>query len=244
MLAIKELEQRFNGRHASPHNLKVVHNEKVVGVRKWILAVCEGDLHTATFLAQIIFLGKISKQNGKDWFYKEAKEWKEELGLSRWHLEKARKFCIAAGFLEEKRKRLEHKNACVVHYKVNLEAIKRALELITLVKEENGTLQELLDSKSRTAARRQARQQNYKRNRARTVSRASTQMKFNEKVKDLERQQPPAQLNFREVIKPVVKVSALSIEDNKRRASRYKDLISVGKSIKEAKEILIAEFGE
>lgn len=186
MLAIKELEQRFKGRHANPKSMKAVHDERTTPIRTWILAVCENNIHTALFLAQIMFLAKISQKNGKEWFYKEAKEWKEELGLSRWHLEQARKFCIAAGFLEEKRKRLEHKNACVMHYKVNLTAIKRALEIITLTKEEDGTLQELLERKGRTAERKQ-KQQNHRENRTKLVARASTQMKFKEKAQELER---------------------------------------------------------
>ena len=245
MLTISRLEERFKDKHAKPQQIKAVRNERVVGISAWIIALCGGDVHIALFIAQIIYLATISQQKGREWFYKEAKEWKEEFGLSRWQLEKARRFCIKAGFLEEKKKRLQHKNACVMHYKVNLRVIERLLELITLVKEEDGTLQALLNRETEKEERKQRREQ-HKVNRTKLVSRASPQMKYREKTRELEQevrkegfkpigqvvQQSPPSEDYKR------KLASLSIEEMRERGRRFAKLLEEGKTMKEATAIM------
>lgn len=80
-----------------------------------------GSVAGALLLSQAVYWNKRAANNG--WFYKTAEEWKEETGLSRRELERARRELKDAGLMEELLKGVPAK----LHYKLNSEALESSL---------------------------------------------------------------------------------------------------------------------
>ena len=76
----------------------------------------------ALFLSQAIYWSKRTKNKNK-WFYKTAKEWEEETGMTRKEQETARKKLKALNIIEEKRKGVPAK----LHYRVNYTQLSELL---------------------------------------------------------------------------------------------------------------------
>ena len=88
---------------------------KAVVLRSGFLTFC--DVKTALFLSQCLYWQE--RANGDGWFYKSAKEWQAEIGLSRIEQERAKKILENLGILETK--------LCGIpatrHFKINLNKI-------------------------------------------------------------------------------------------------------------------------
>jgi hypothetical protein len=77
-----------------------------------------GSTNATIFICQLVYwTGKESSGDG--WIYKTSDEIEEETGLSYKEQTTAREKLIAAGLLEERYARLEHR----IHFKVNLDAL-------------------------------------------------------------------------------------------------------------------------
>jgi hypothetical protein len=78
-----------------------------------------GDKETALFLSQLIYWS--DKGHDEDWIYKTNQEWKDEIHITRYALEKARKILEQKGILECKIKKVYSRNNTAVHYKIDIE---------------------------------------------------------------------------------------------------------------------------
>jgi hypothetical protein len=88
-----------------------------------------GSVHAGLMLSQAIYWLNPERQGqgrGKDngWFWKTRDEWEDELGLSRWEQETARKQLRQTKFWLEKDKRLEHK----IFFSIDFVELEKALE--------------------------------------------------------------------------------------------------------------------
>lgn len=79
----------------------------------------------ALVLSQAVYWSK--RTNDKyGWFYKTAEEWKDEIGVTRWELETARKRLVDAGILDYKKKGVP----CKSHYRVKAKELYKRLYCI------------------------------------------------------------------------------------------------------------------
>jgi len=88
-----------------------------------------GSVHAGLMLSQAIYWLNPERQGqsrGKDngWFWKTRDEWEDELGLSRWEQETARKQLRQTKFWLEKDKRLEHK----IFFSIDFVELEKVLE--------------------------------------------------------------------------------------------------------------------
>jgi hypothetical protein len=78
-----------------------------------------GSKDTALFLSQLIYWS--DKGSDPDWIYKTIPEWKEEISLSRYALDKARKFLVGKGVLECKVRKIKGSSNTSFHYRIDIE---------------------------------------------------------------------------------------------------------------------------
>ncbi|HEY6373873.1 MAG TPA: hypothetical protein VIX37_25095, partial [Candidatus Sulfotelmatobacter sp.] len=99
-----------------------------------------GSVQAALMLSQAIYWlnpERHGQSRGKDngWFWKTRDEWEDELGLSRWEQESARKQLRLTKFWLEKEKRLEHK----IYFSIDFVGLEKALEEAASASEAEGT---------------------------------------------------------------------------------------------------------
>jgi hypothetical protein len=81
-----------------------------------------GDLAASLFLSQACYWSDIKEDEG-GWFYKSAKDWEQETGLS-WYLQKkSRTILLNLGVLDEEENKIEHQIYFRVNYEVLLEKV-------------------------------------------------------------------------------------------------------------------------
>jgi len=80
-----------------------------------------GSVNAGLMLSQAMYWTTRTKDSG--WFYKSAKEWQEEIGLSRAALDGARELLRTRKLIDEEVRGFPAK----VHYRVNLAQVQKAL---------------------------------------------------------------------------------------------------------------------
>lgn len=83
-----------------------------------------GGVTAALMLSHAIWTAQTIEGNSDGWFSKSRDQWTEEIGLSRWEQETARRALRTAGFLEERRIGVPAK----LWFRVRPEAVWRALQ--------------------------------------------------------------------------------------------------------------------
>lgn len=89
-----------------------------------------GSVTAAVMLSQAYYWSRRTKQPG-NWFYKSAKEWTEETGLSRKEQETARRSLRQFDWWQEEKRKAN--GAPTIHYRINLDGLTR--HLLTLAPE-------------------------------------------------------------------------------------------------------------
>ena len=79
------------------------------------------DLHTAAFLSQMIYW-RDKGHNPGNYIYKSCKEWKQETGLSAYHVGRISNELKKMGILETKLKKANA--APTIHYRLNHDVLK------------------------------------------------------------------------------------------------------------------------
>ncbi|MFK5914970.1 MAG: hypothetical protein QM484_11395 [Woeseiaceae bacterium] len=83
-----------------------------------------GCVNSGLLLSQCLYwTPRSSLKDG--WFWKSMSAWEEELGLTRYQLQSARKKLVKKGFMEESRK--GKRPGADMHYKLNVDVIYAAI---------------------------------------------------------------------------------------------------------------------
>ena len=83
-----------------------------------------GGVTGALMLSQAIWTTQTIDRTANGWFSKSQDQWSEEIGLSRWEQETARRALRSAGFVEERRVGMPAK----LWFRVRPDAVLRALQ--------------------------------------------------------------------------------------------------------------------
>jgi hypothetical protein len=105
--------------------IRTLTGEHSVAYRVPLTDICDGDPLAGLFLAQALYWTKTGGRLSDGWFYKSAKDWWNELRLSRRTLNRIRKLLKTKGFLREKRTGMVNG---IVQYQLDLPSIIGALQ--------------------------------------------------------------------------------------------------------------------
>lgn len=86
-----------------------------------------GDSDTALLLAQLDYWS-LRCTNPDGWVYKSHADWKQELGLSRRLVDRARRKLVALGLIEQTCRLVRGRR--IMHFRINREALREALRAI------------------------------------------------------------------------------------------------------------------
>ena len=93
-----------------------------------ILAKICGNANAGLMLSQAMYWTKSRAAQDRDgWFYKTAREWYDEICLSRHEQDTAKRILKQRGFLEMQTRRAGREMTPTLHFRVNLEAISKAI---------------------------------------------------------------------------------------------------------------------
>lgn len=90
----------------------------ILTVPRVLIDFTGGSIESALFLSQLLFWSDKTTNDG--WIYKSYREWKEEIHITRYALDQARKALEGFGILETQLKKVN--GGPTVHYRLNIEA--------------------------------------------------------------------------------------------------------------------------
>lgn len=92
----------------------------ILTVPRVLIDFTGGNIESALFLSQLLFWSDKTTEDG--WIYKTYKEWKEEIHITRYALDQARKKLETLGVLETQLRKVNFMGGPTIHYRLNIEA--------------------------------------------------------------------------------------------------------------------------
>ena len=102
-----------------------------------------GDYETAALLAQLVYWTGKSQNEG--WVYKTYQDWEDEIGLSKYKVNRARKTLENLGILETKLKKAN--GIPTLHYRINMKKLAELLSTNQNVSETDLNVKKLENGK-------------------------------------------------------------------------------------------------
>lgn len=95
----------------------------IIAVHRSYLEIA-GDTETALFLAQLNYWSERTT-NPEGWVYKSHAEWKSELNMGRWVVNRARRKLAGLGLIEQTNRMVNNRRT--MHFRIRREALRQAL---------------------------------------------------------------------------------------------------------------------